>query len=160
VLGGLSLTGADGVEPRRGRGAWAVGLCAGLAVAAGGLVPGVALGAVYSVSSCADAAGQALPVNGWVGSSTGESAVVNTCPGRGGLYVGMNQLGVAQVPGDFARWGFVAPADTSIASVRLQRDTAVLADRLGHWWYQSEFFGSPWMIVGDMSRWMAGSGHR
>ena len=22
------------------------------------------------------------------------------------------------------------------------------------------FLGSPWMIVGDMSRWMAGSGHR
>ncbi len=144
MLGGLSLTGEHGVEPRRGRGAWAVGLCAGLAVAAGGLVPGAALGAVYSVSSCADAAGQALPVDGWVGSSTGESAAVNTCPGRGGLYVGMNQLGVAQAPGDFARWAFVAPADTSIASVRLQRDTAVLADRLGHWWYQSEFFvGNP-----------------
>ncbi len=56
----------------------------------------------------------------------------------------MNQQGVAQAPGDFARWGFVAPADTSIASVRLQRDTAVSADPAGHWWYQSELFvGNP-----------------
>jgi len=151
VLGGLSLTGADGVERGRGRLGFAVGLCAGLALAWGGLVPGAGLGAVYSVSSCADAAGQVLPVDGWAGSSTGESSVLNTCPGHGGLYVGMNQQGVAQAPGDFARWGFVAPADTSIASVRLQRDTAVSADPLGHWWYQSEFFGASDVSVGAVS---------
>ena len=93
--------------------------CAALVVVAVAALSTPARAGTYDVWSCAGPDRAPLPATGWVPESQFGS-VRSTCGMAGGAFAGsLNTDGIPS--GGFARWTFVAPPDTTIAGVTIQR---------------------------------------
>ena len=82
---------------------------------------GSAQAGTYQVWSCADAAGNPAPTEGWVARVAELAGIehANNCAAKNGLYVSVN--GSTVTDGASGAWLFKAPSDTTFESIRLWR---------------------------------------
>ena len=88
------------------------------------LLPAVASGDTYLVTSCHDPGGQPNAAAGWVPLSTPGGVTANTCASNGSLTAALPAL--APAGNSTANWRFTAPPATRIVRVSAQRKTAGL----------------------------------
>jgi hypothetical protein len=93
-----------------------------VALAAVGVLPGVAAAGEYHVYSCRTPEGAVAPTEGWSeGSHSGEDTTLNTCSSGGGLIAGLNAHVSHAADTDKATWGFEAPVGETISEATLMR---------------------------------------
>ncbi len=109
-----------------------------VALAAVGVLPGVAAAGEYHVYSCRTPEGAVAPTEGWSeGSHSGEDTTLNTCSSGGGLVAGMDDgyAHSAHSESDKASWTVQAPTGETIVAGSVSRAGATSGGSNQHAYY-------------------------